>query len=78
MPAKTRVIIVCSLILLGGALFSYCAFFYPIEIATPAQGSFITAIGSEQASSEKISTGNSKQDNQTGSKGKSGRKAGFI
>lgn len=34
MPTKPRIIIVSFLILLGGALFYYCAAFYPLEIAT--------------------------------------------
>ena len=81
MPAKTRIIIVSLLILLGGVLFSYCVFFYPIEIATPVQGGSIAVTGLEAAPVKEISIGGVERDksgqtNQTRSEGRSRPKAG--
>jgi len=81
MPPKTRIIIVSLLILLGGVLFSYCVFFYPIEIATPVQGGSKTVAGLETAPVKETSTGGverdkSNQTNQTSSEGRSRLKAG--
>ncbi|MHC4325333.1 MAG: hypothetical protein ACYSUX_13805 [Planctomycetota bacterium] len=80
MPAKSRIIVVSILILLGGALFAYCLFFYPIEIATPVQGGS-TAAGLEAALVKKASTGAVEQDkscqaNQSRSEGRPRPKAG--
>jgi hypothetical protein len=73
MPAKIRIIIVSIIILLGGALFSYCVFSYPVE--TTAQAS----IGVNKET-PKGGTGRNKssQNNKTRSKGRSGPKAGAI
>ena len=75
MPTKTRIIFVSLLILLGGILFSYCLFFYTIEIATVAQGASITVTASEAASVKDASTGCAEQDksNQTTQSSSSGR-----
>jgi hypothetical protein len=62
MPTKTRIIIVSILILLGGALFSYCVFFYPVEIATPVQGGPTTVTTSDAAPVKEISTGGVERD----------------
>ncbi len=63
MPTKTRIIIVSILILFGGALFSYCMFFYPpIEIATQAKGGSTTVTGAEAAPVKEISTGGPERD----------------
>ena len=45
MPTKIRVIIVCIIILLGGALFSYCAFSYP---TAQAKSNLTTGIGTNR------------------------------
>jgi len=81
MPSKTRIIIVSILILLGGALFSYCVFFYPIEIATPLEGGSTTVTGSDAAPVKETSIGGTGRDksgqiNQTRSEGRSRPKAG--
>ena len=81
MPTKTRIIIVSILILLGGALFSYCLFFYPIEIATPVQGGPTTVTASGAAPVKETSIGGVERDksgqtNQTRSEGRSRPKAG--
>jgi hypothetical protein len=62
MPTKTRIIFVSILILLGGALFSYCVFFYPIEIATPVQGASTTVTASEAAPVKETSIGGVERD----------------
>ena len=81
MPTKTRIIFVSILILLGGALFSYCVFFYPIEIVAPVQGSSTTVTASEAAPVKKTSIAGVERDksgqtNQTRSEGRSRPKAG--
>ena len=62
MPSRTRIIFVGILILLGGALFSYCVFLYPVEIATPVQGGPATVTASGAAPVEEISTGDVERD----------------
>lgn len=57
MPAKTRIIFVGILILLGGALFSYCVFFYPIDITAQVKGGSTTLTASESATAKDTSTG---------------------
>ncbi|MHC4536702.1 MAG: hypothetical protein ACYS6K_22365 [Planctomycetota bacterium] len=57
MPTKTRIIIVSILILLGGALFSYCVFFYPIDITAQVKGSSATVSASEPAPAKDTSIG---------------------
>ena len=81
MPTKSRIIFVSILILLGGALFTYCLLFYPIEIATPVQGGSTTVAGLKAASVKENSTGSVEQDkscqtNQTRSEGRSRPRAG--
>ena len=68
MPSKTRIIFVSILILLGGALFFYCVFFYPIDIAAPVQGDPSTVTASGAVPVEETSTGGVERD-------KSGRTA---
>ena len=62
MPSKTRIIIVSLLILLGGALFCYCAVFYPAEDATQAKSSSTTLTGSDVAAAQATSIGDVEQD----------------
>jgi len=62
MPSKTRIIFVSILILLGGALFSYCVFFYPIEIAAPVQGGSTTVTASDAAPVKETSAGGVERD----------------
>jgi hypothetical protein len=57
MPTKTRIITVSILILLGGALFAYCVFFYPIEITPQAKGGLATVSASESAPAKDTSIG---------------------
>ena len=81
MPTKTRVIIVSLLILLGGVLFYYCAFFYPIEVTAQVKGSSTPAIGSETTPVKVTSTGGVERDktgqtNPTRSEGKSRPRTG--
>jgi len=81
MPTRTRITIVAVLILLGGALFYYCAVFYPIEITTQVKGDSTTVTGSEPTPVNKTSicgeeSNKSGQANQTSSKGKSRPRAG--
>ena len=57
MPTKTRIIIVTVLILLGGALFSYCVFFYPVEITTQVKGGSTTISASDSANAKQTSPG---------------------
>ena len=81
MPTKPRIIIVSVLILLGGALFTYCVLFYPIEIATQVQGGSTTVTGLEAAPVKDTSTTASKKDkssqtSQTRSGGRSRPRAG--
>ncbi len=49
MPTKPRIIIVSILILLGGALFYYCAAFYPFEIAAQVKAVSTTITEPEPA-----------------------------
>ena len=76
MSNKIRVIIVCIIILLGGALFSYCAFSYP---TAQTKSSLTTAIGTNKEI-PKGGTGRNKssQNNKARSRGRSGPKAGAI
>lgn len=67
MPTKTRIIIVSFLILLGGVLFSYCAFFYPVN-ATQAKSVQTTASESEATPVKETSSGNVEQDKSEQSK----------
>jgi hypothetical protein len=81
MPTKTRIVIVSILILLGGALFYYCAVFYPIELTTPVKGGLTTVTRSETAPVKETSIGGvekdkSAQKSQTRSESKSRPKAG--
>jgi len=81
MPTRTRITIVAVLILLGGALFYYCAVFYPIEITTQVKGDSTTVTGSEPTSVNQTSicgeeNNKSGQVNQTSSKSKSRPRAG--
>ena len=81
MPTKTRIISVSILILLGGALFSYCVLFYPIEIAAPVQGNSTTITESGAVPVKDTSTGAVKRDesaqtNPTRSEGRSRPKSG--
>ena len=62
MPSKTRIIFVSTLILLGGILFSYCVFFYPIEIVAPVQGASTTVTASEAVPVKKTSIGGVERD----------------
>lgn len=81
MSAKTRIIIVSILILLGGALFCYCVFSYPSEITAQAKGDSITVTGSGPAPVEAASIGGverdkSEQNSQTPSEGRSRPRSG--
>jgi hypothetical protein len=81
MPTKTRVTIVAVLILLGGALFYYCAIFYPIEITTQVKGGSTTVAGSEPTPDNQTSICGEENDksgqvNKTSSKGKSRPRTG--
>ena len=62
MPAKIRIIIVSLIILLGGALFCYCAVYYPTAVTTQAKAGPTTITGSEPASAEANSTNCAEQD----------------
>jgi hypothetical protein len=62
MPTKTRIIIVSILILLGGVLFCYCTFFYPIEMTAQAKGDPTTAIVAKPAPVKKTATESVEQD----------------
>ena len=81
MPTKTRIIIVSIIILLGVALFSYCAFFHPTEITSQAKGVSTTVNGPGLALVNETSTGGlernkSGQINQTPSESRSRPKSG--
>jgi hypothetical protein len=81
MSTKTRIIIVGILILLGGALFYYCAVFYPIEITTQVKGGSTTVTRSEltpvkETSIYGVERNKSDQVNQTRSESKSRPKTG--
>ncbi len=83
MPTKTRIFIVSILILLGGALFSYCVFLYPTELTAQEIGRSTTVTGSETTSVKKTSIGGAEkeksgQNNQPRSEGKSPPKTGAI
>ena len=56
-PTKTRFITVSIIILLGGALFSYCVFFYPTNITSQAKGGSVTVTASESAPAKDTSIG---------------------
>ena len=83
MPTRTRFIIVSILILLGGALFSYCVFFYPIDITIPVKGGS-TTISTTKAAPVKDATASTGEQNKSGqvkqgrSERKSPPKAGSI
>ena len=81
MPTKTRIIIVSILMLLGGALFYYCAVFYPIEITTQVKGGLTAITGSEstpvkETSIDGVERDKSGQVNQTRSESKPRPKIG--
>jgi hypothetical protein len=79
MPNKIRVIIVSIIILLGGALFSYCAFSYPVKATAKAQSSLTTGIDTNKETPRTGKGRNkSSQNNKIRSKGRSGPKAGAI
>ena len=79
MSNKIRVIIVCIIILLGGALFSYCVFSYPVETTVKAQSGLTTGIGTNEKTPKSGAGRNkSSQNNKTRSRGRSGPKAGAI
>jgi len=79
MPHKIRAIIVSIIILLGGVLFSYCVFSYPVETTAKAHSSLKTGIGTNRETPG-IGKGRNKssQSNKTRYKGRSGPKAGAI
>ena len=62
MLTKTRIITVSLLILLGGALFCYCAVFYPIEDAAQVKDSSATLTGSDVAPVQAAAIGDVEQD----------------
>ncbi|MBN2182636.1 MAG: hypothetical protein JW715_12050 [Sedimentisphaerales bacterium] len=62
MPTKTRIIIVSMLILLGGALFSFCLFIHPTEITAQAQDNSTVIAESESATVEAASAETKEQD----------------
>jgi len=62
MPTRTRTITVSILILLGGALFAWCVFFYPTEITAQAKGGSATVSASEPATAKDTSIGTVEQD----------------
>lgn len=81
MPTKTRIIIVSMIILLGGALFSYCLFFRPTEITAQARGDSTTVTGLEAApvmgtSIDGVEQEKSGQNNQSRSGGRSRPRSG--
>ena len=81
MPTKTRIIVVSILILLGGALFFYCAFSYPTDIAAQAKGDPTPVTVSESAPVKEISAGceeqnKSDQNKQTNSENRSRPRSG--
>ena len=79
MPNKIRVIIVSIIILLGGALFSYCMFSYPVENTAQAQSGLSAGISTNKENTKTGSRQNkTSQSNETRSKGRSGPKAGAI
>ena len=79
MPTKTRIIIVSVLIMLGGAFFSYCVFFYPVEATAQAKGGLTTVISTnKETPTGGIERDKSGQIKKTRSKGRSGPKAGAI
>ena len=61
MPTKTRIITVSILILLGGALFFYCVFSNPTDIASQAKASSTTVAESETAPVKETSAGGEEQ-----------------
>ena len=73
MSTKIRVIIVSIIILLGGALFSYCVFSYPVD--TTVQAAIGTNKETPKSGTERNKSGQTKK---TRSKGRSGPKAGAI
>jgi outer membrane lipoprotein-sorting protein len=83
MPTKKRIITVSILILLGGALFFYCAFSNPTDITSQAKAGSATIASSEAASVKETSTGSeeqkkSDQSNQSRSQSRSRPRSGAI
>jgi len=62
MPSKARLITVSLLILLGAALFCYCAVFYPTEDAAQAKGAPTALAASDVAPAQAASTCDAAQD----------------
>ena len=62
MPSKTRIILVGILILLGGALFCYCAVFYPTEDAAQAEDASTTIAAAQTAPAQAASACDAGQD----------------
>ena len=62
MPTKTRIIIVSIFILLGAALFCYCAVFYPTMNTVQAKSGSTAFAGSETSNANATSIGDAKQD----------------
>ena len=62
MPSKTRIITVSILILLGGALFCYCAVYYPKENATQAEDASTAVTASKAAPVQATSACDAAQD----------------
>lgn len=76
MPTKTRIMLVSILILLGGALFSYCVLFYPIDITAQVKGGSTTLTTSESPTANDTSTGCVDPDNSAQvEKGRSDRRS---
>ena len=61
MPTKTRIITVSILILLGGALFFYCAFSKPADNTAQAMGNPTTVSKSESTPGKETSAGGEEQ-----------------
>jgi hypothetical protein len=61
MPTRKRIITVSILILLGVALFFYCAFSNPTDITSQAKAGSATVADSEAASVKKTSAGGEEQ-----------------
>jgi hypothetical protein len=58
MPVKkTKIIVICLLILLGIIVFSYGAFFHSVDITTQAEGGSVTVSKSEPALVKEASVG---------------------
>lgn len=83
MPTKTRIITVSIIILLGGALFSYCLFFNSTEITTQAEDGSTTVAELEAAQAQNTSIDGAEQDksqqnNQTRTERRSRPRSGSI